>query len=593
MEYLTFGLPALIQAMAWLAAGVLAAWMLGRYPISYLVSEEADTGAGHLFSLALGLTVLSLIVLAIGSCGMLSPGVLRLVIAALALLGAAVFLREYVSGFMRWRWARSLGWGVAAVAALSALALVLPPAGTDALSYHLTDPKIFLQQGRIAPIPFSRESLWPYLTEMLFLLGLGCQGTSAALAWHWVFFPLTACVAAALAVKLGETRDGGWAAWFWVMSPAAFAQSSDAYVDLALAFFGGMTFLAAAYWMEKPARGRVLLWGLMAGACMSVKLLGLGVFAVGIPIILIKSRRRIGDLSAYALGCLLVAGIWYARSWWFLGNPIYPFFPDWFGGHGLVSDIAEKGAGTSWLHFIVLPWNLVMRPYTFGGEIAGPWILLFGWLGCGLYWKRPAGRVLTVAAGVTLLFLFTQSQMTRFFLMLFPFVAAASARGYSRLRQEGGALAAAALAAVLLVSGFHLGMYAYRLRDAAALTAGKLTAQQYLERRDRSYKAYAFLKSVLKPEDRVLNAADAKRFWGPADQMTVVNGALRDSWKRGGVSIADFLKHGDYDYLLLTERSNPEYWDYARSHGYREVMAYDFQEPTEVMKFRILKRTAA
>lgn len=590
MEYLTSGFEALLTALFWVAAGLSGSWAVGSFVVPRLAGADTPSSTRHLLSVGTGLAIVSLLILGLGSAGAARPAVFRGLMTALLILGLA----RAIPAAYRARASMSVPpvmfWCVLGVLAMAALILLLPPAGTDSLSYHLSDPKYFLLSGKIEPIPFSRESLWPYLTEMFFLAGLGCQGTTTAVAWHWIFYPLTAWAAWALGVRMGGADAGKWAAWIWVMTPAAFAQSADAYIDLAFAFYAALVFVALDLWLERPGRGRALLLGLAVGGCLSVKLLGIGLAAAVAAAVLWKSRNRMRDLALVAAGALVLSGIWYARSWWVLGNPVFPFFPQWFGGNGVVNDIAGKGAGTGWQHLVLLPWNLAMRPYAFGGEIAGPWLVLFGWAGIGLQWRRPNGQVLAATALATAVFLFSQSQMTRFFMMLFPWIAALSALGYVRLRANSGAAARAAVAAMMIISVFHLAISAYRLRDAAALAAGRLTPTSYLEKTDRSYRAYAYLNREIAPGERVLNAADAKRFWGPTKQMTVVNGIMRNHWGRSGVTIPEFLERENFDWLMLTERSDPAYWAFARANGYREMFGYDFREPTEIMKFRILKK---
>src|SRR3989338_7836769 len=62
-----------------------------------------------------------------------------------------------------------------------------PEIGNDALAYHLYHPKIFIQDHSIGYIPFTRESLWPYLTQMLFTLGLLFKSVTLAKMFNFLY----------------------------------------------------------------------------------------------------------------------------------------------------------------------------------------------------------------------------------------------------------------------------------------------------------------------------------------------------------------------------------------------------------------------
>ena len=91
------------------------------------------------------------------------------------------------------------------LALLSLLLCALPPDGNewDALAYHLAFPKLYLQAGRMAEIPFMHQSYFPPLQDMLYLWGLSVAGESAAKVMHWAVGMLTVLGAAGFLQRRG------------------------------------------------------------------------------------------------------------------------------------------------------------------------------------------------------------------------------------------------------------------------------------------------------------------------------------------------------------------------------------------------------
>lgn len=174
----------------------LIAYGIGK-PVLNLFIKKSDTLAeDFVFSSGLGLGILGYAVYIIGSFGFLYPRPIIISLFLFALLAA-----PYVYSFIRkldWlsaaKAAVSLGlfekFLLAAIIAISSMCLfgsMAPEIGNDALVYHLHHPKIFIQNHKIGYIPYTRESLWPYLTEMLFTVGLLFKSVSLAKMFNFLF----------------------------------------------------------------------------------------------------------------------------------------------------------------------------------------------------------------------------------------------------------------------------------------------------------------------------------------------------------------------------------------------------------------------
>ena len=643
MEYLSSGAWPALRATLWLiffltAAASAGAWVLIRAGLPRQGNASAAPhGAGLsrgetlLYALSLGLVMFALAVYGIGSTLGLAawtPVVITLVffIPLLSARARAAVLSPPIcandspeSGRAKdMPWLRLAMAGLTAAGslalALSWLQATLPPTAADALSYHLSHPKAFLASGHIGPILYARESLWPYLIEMLFTAALPTGGTILATLFHWIFYVLTGTALYLLGSRFTDRVTGALAAVIFWMTPAAFAQSGQPYVDLAAAFFLTMTLYAyllldlavergtarsADHTPGHSAGGKrtgedavfhAALLGVWIGALLSVKYLSLGAALLWTPIVLWRTRKVPAAAATYLAAMLLVGAVWYVRSWIVLGNPVYPFLPEWFGGRGVDSGIGLEGIGSSWVHLVLLPWNMTFRPASFGGDIIGPFAL-WGLPGL-ILWGRCLKGAWRIAAAAGLLyaaFLFTQSQNTRFFLSLLPWCSLGAAYVLVHLARGSRMLRNVIALALCIVFAAHAGIFLYRTRAAWPMLTGRVSAEEHRSRYDRSYPAHQYLLKHLRPGEKVYNAADAKFFyWDRPGVMTMHNTILRQA-QTGPGGFWGYLESSRFDYLWLETGFNAEFERWALEHGYAAVYEYRFTESPKTYEYRIYK----
>lgn len=203
-----------------------------------------------------------------------------------------------------------------------------PELGFDALWYHLTIPKIYLQFGRIFYLPggLYYYSAMPKLTEMLYLasLAFSSAGTLAKLI-HFSFGLLSAAALYRLAKRYLKPR---WALAVTVLFYTALIvgwESISAYVDLSRTFFEILALDLFLRWGEKRKAADLYESAIMLGLALSVKLLAL----FSLPVFLILTfwkSRKIQLVLKYFVFTLIVPLPWLIWSALKTGNPIYPVF---------------------------------------------------------------------------------------------------------------------------------------------------------------------------------------------------------------------------------------------------------------------------
>ena len=369
-----------------------------------------------LFSLAAGILLLALLILAAGLCGLFRPWVLFALTVASALAGARRFCflidvvahaaRAFRRGLLGPSRHRALHVFLAAWAVLTLLGALAPPGDLDydGLSQHLAAPKTYLRAGRIEPLWYDHHSQFPSTLQMLYGVCLAARQVAAAKVLHWACGVLAALTLIVAGRRFLSPSAGAWAAFALLVTPAFGWLSTVAYVDLASVFFASLLLLAFLRLLP-PSEGRgaggVGLLALAAGGGMAVKMQGLQIFAVAFLLLVVAwvlGRESLTRAARQAGVFLLVAAVpaapWYVKTWVWTGNPVYPFAYGVFGGkywgpreasdyreHQLGFGVGEQPppAGREAMGFVrgtfsgpraplnllLAPWNLAVRPAEF------------------------------------------------------------------------------------------------------------------------------------------------------------------------------------------------------------------------------------
>jgi len=507
------------------------------------------------FAVAIGLGLLSYLVLAAGLLGQLEVPVGIGLVALLAALGwrhMVRLAREVGVGLraIRWRWLAlplSLFFvGAGALMLIGALA----PAGDndyDGLFYHLTLPKLYLRYGAITPLPWLSHSNFPFLMEMLYLLGLLLKGQVLAKLFHFGFGWLTALAIYAFGRRWGGSRAGALGAAAFVSVPFVGWEMMSAYNELAFALYAFLAIYALALWYEKRAAGWLWVCALMCGVALGVKMLAMAVagFVVCSLVydwIAVWATQRVAPTDrgravwrvvAFGLIVAAVAAPWYVKSYLWTGNPGYPFFYEVFGGRYWSAERAREytaaqqafGLGGGPLRFLALPWNLTMQGQWFFDQpgvlrvfnlqiaVFGPLLLAF--LPTLLY-VGPVGRAGRLVLWAALLYTglwFMMAQNSRYLLPILPGLCACAGLAASRLLARRGPTAVAAMAAFALVCVGGL-KADYLLAAPAARVALDLEGQaDYLRRTSFAYNLGQAVTNATPSNAKIMVLGDEPRMF--------------------------------------------------------------------------------
>jgi hypothetical protein len=536
------------------AAGALA---VGHVLGARLIPADADLSMRGRLALAigLGLGMLGVIQLGLTALGWLTPliGVAAIALAAFTLLLAG-----------RWReWRSVFGWpsnridrGLAAFCALmlgAALLIALsPPTAWDALVYHLTGPRWYMQAGGLHHDRDLAYLGFPQWGEMLFLWAMLLGGDRSAAIMHWVFAPLTLMLMPDLMRSFAPGR--AWLAAAILLSASTAALLAGwAYVEWMMMFAITAGALAIVRSRETASPKWLAMAGAFAGLAFGAKYTAAGAIA-GLGVATLMSGRdtryAIRNTFWFGLPAFLAILPWLIKNYALTGNPVYPFFlPGKFWDLHRAVWYGRGGTGLPIIDLLIAPWEMTVLGIEGSGKYGatlGPlWLVLLASLVVG--WSgRPRGarqtmRVLLVVVGVAYAVWLAQAAwsallvQSRLLLSIFPILACLCAAGFDglaaisseRLRVQW--LIGAVIGVVLALTGVEWAQNALA-RNPLTLWLGRQNETDYL-RQELGWYAIAVEGINKLPEgSKVIFLWEPRTYHCAEPKIVCEPDALLDRW---------------------------------------------------------------
>ncbi|MEJ2084441.1 MAG: hypothetical protein P8Y44_02020 [Acidobacteriota bacterium] len=368
-----------------------------------------------------------------------------------------------------------------------------PRVSWDANVYHLTVPRLYLEQGGFWRIPFNVYSNWPLNTELLFAMAMVMRSYILAKLVHFGF----GCLCSLLVYQVVREESGKWAGWAAVllllMNPIVLLEMRVAYVDLASALYLTLGFVVVHRWLDRrdPGVRLLLMGGIFAGLAAGTKLTGI-VGALSLMALMTAQVLRRGGtvrsllkpVASLMLPSVLLVLPWLIKTWFLTGNPVYPFLFALFGGPEWSLELQRQlagwqrsiGMGRSPVDYLLLPARVILdggRGYArFDGEISRSWIALLP-LSLWMAKYRPiVGRALLVSA-TYFVFWALSSQQIRFLIPILPLLAIAGAiaihTALERIRDSEARSSLLWVCSLILVAGLGWSGWSFGVRSVGML----------------------------------------------------------------------------------------------------------------------------
>ncbi|MCL5439021.1 MAG: glycosyltransferase family 39 protein [Patescibacteria group bacterium] len=234
-----------------------------------------------------------------------------------------------------------------------------PEISFDALWYHLTLPKIYLQNHSIFHIPggLLYYSDMPKLGEMLYIFGLSLGSELFPKMIHFAFGILTCYVIYKISRKFANKTLSFIVVIVFYANLVVGWESITAYIDLIRAFFEILALYLFIDWWEEKKIFWLIESAVVLGLAISTKLLGVSSIIIFIFLIVVRGiqlkqyNKTLIWVILYLFFSLIIILPWIAFSYVNTGNPIYPFFTNTY-------KVTVNFALINPINFIAEVWNL-------------------------------------------------------------------------------------------------------------------------------------------------------------------------------------------------------------------------------------------
>ena len=557
---------------------VLVSAAFGRKLLKLLKVETNGLAENLVFGIGLGLGTLSYFVLALGLLRLLYPWILILLVGIMTIVslkeigGLLSGLINHIRRRVKLKLSASSGLIAASSIFLGATVLIYalaPSSGLDwdGLAYHLAIPKMYLAKHAIIYVPFISHSNFPFLTEMLYTIGLAVGSVILAKLFHLVMYIATAITIFALGRKHISGLTGRLGALLFMSVPVVLWEAGLAYADITTALYITLAVYAVLNWEKDGRTSWLVICGVMCGFALGTKVLAAVPTAVLCGWILIGSLRERGWSRGAGLAlivgglAILVGSPWYIKSCIYTGNPVYPFLYNVFGGRYWSTEAAEMyrssqlslGMGRGLSEFLLTPWNLTMNGFKFfdtprvygliGAAFVGliPLQILAGW----------SNKVITRLNIIILVFLaawFVLMQQSRYLIGVIPLacIIAASSVDLANAKWPTGRHIVNVFVGMCIALSIFTGWAL--ATGSREVIIGSVSQEDYLSKTLDVYDAERYVNDNLPEDAKVVLLDEVRGFyldreyiWGNPGHHEMIPWS---SFKSGADMVRYFMDHG-------------------------------------------------
>lgn len=533
-----------VAALVCLGAGLRALKSLG------LSSLDAPERA--LAALTLGLGILSSGLFLLAAAGLLSPAGASLLAAGMLVVGVRELRRlaaDWGPSVFKTQPTLSAG-GLVLAWLLPLWACLIPPHQYDSLVYHLTLPQAYARSGNFSALPHLLYSHFPQNAEMLFSLGILWRCDLLAQMFMWLAAVLSACWLYTAARR--ELGSGAALVACGLLSThtAVLLLASTSYIESLVMLWIAAAVFAFARWRDgddAAAAGWLKFSALCSGLALGTKYTaGVSAGLLGIFLVLrcvlsdeVSRGRRLKEAALFVGITSALFTPWLVKNAWEVGNPIFPFFYEWFPmtgtgwnaetARGYFNVFTEYNHRAGWLlDLLELPQLLLSNSLRFGGgmDVLGDlgWDILFWCLPLAVWAARSSlyVRRLLIYTSAYLALWFATGVVMRFLTAIVPLLCFLAAAGLSRLWERLGTAGRATVGtAVGLLMLAHLGLffYVHAVFGGQSVLVGLENREEFLSRRLDYYPCASYAAGHLGQNDKILIVGEQRAYYVTQDHV--------------------------------------------------------------------------
>lgn len=322
-----------------------------------------------------------------------------------------------------------------------------PPTGWDELVYHHELPRRWLADGWPAVYLDLPYSAFPSLAELLFWIVGPLEAVISPRLLSWTCWIFGLALSHRLLRRILRPHLAVVVLLSLAASSSALMISANCYVE-ALQLMNVAALLAILHnrrlLRRFPIRAAIGL-GVLAGGTVSIKLTALPVLVVPVVWLLVARWRRglAAPASARFVGAYLAAAVcvalpFYLRPWLLTGDPVYPYYTQWFSVDPVRAEMSQyhHALGSSfgihgWIGLVFGPIFLAFDHQLYDGDFGGQLPILLGLAILAVFRCGKRNRTLASLASAVVLFVFwfLTAQQARFLIPAAVLVAVAGAQG--------------------------------------------------------------------------------------------------------------------------------------------------------------------
>jgi hypothetical protein len=419
-----------------------------------------------------------------------------------------------------------------------------PEISPDGSSYHLGIVSRYLREHGFCRITTNMYAHLSQGVELLYLFAFSIGKHSAASLVHFSFLVALPAAMLCYARRFGFATAGIAGALLVYLSPIVGWDGSTAYIDVAVACVLFVMFYLLQIWDQERQPGLLILIGLLAGFGYAMKYTAFVAVPYAVGFVAWKTFRKgervAGPVAVVAICALAMMAPWVVRNWIWYGNPVSPFYNQWFPNPyihvGRELEYREHmahwgGVTDKWQ----IPIEATVRGFKLQG-LLGPVFLLAPIALLALRYRQ--GRQLLLAAAVCFS-MYPANIGTRFLIPCLPFVSLAMGLALRNWKTITPLLLIAHALSVwplFLRSYYPNGvMMLERIPLEAALRVEP--EEHYLERNLSTYAVARMMERNTPPGAKILSEHGAADAYTSRELLVRYEAALNDN-------LGDMLKSG-------------------------------------------------
>lgn len=448
----------------------------------------------------------------------------------------------------------------------------------DSLAYHLSAPKLYLQNGGFYYINFSSHTNFPMLQEVLYITPIFFKIPVAGKLLHF-FFSIMSMLLVGYCVSnhfnINKDRFSVvWGAFLVFSMPMVLWLSTTAYIDITVSFFGLLGLYFALEYSNNKNTKDLILCAIACGFGASCKMLGLQyvlIFSIWILLSgLFNKKFEIKHILIFIGISLLVCLPWYIRSTVWTGNPFYPFFYSIIGGNDWTQSLADFytsnqnkfGVGHNFRSFMTTPLQMTLFPNYFydtpGLYVGGVLVLTFPVM-CLLYQVRKR-KLLLLAISICIEYIiwFALTHQSRYLIPMFllscVFIPAVLSyiKGVKFVKYSL-VLIFIVISLIGLLQMYNTALVRYNV------VCGSISQEEYLSMYFKPYEAHQYINSLDEKNLKVGLFGDTEGFYLNKPYVWCDEGhnnLFKDKYNSADELIRD-LKKQNIKYLIVPFGKNP------------------------------------